>query len=162
MLVMPSSSGWRKTSRTWRRNSGSSSRKSTPLWASDTSPGRGTWPPPISPASEMVWWGARNGPVGDQRRAVAGKTVVRTPAPRQGREVNTAHGRGSVDDDGGWFGERLAAASFTRRSPCPPICGTGCASQPITVVRHPRRPRCHRIVRHELEPDGYAGAPIFN
>jgi hypothetical protein len=26
--------------------------KRTP-WASDTSPGIGTWPPPISPASEM-------------------------------------------------------------------------------------------------------------
>jgi hypothetical protein len=23
----------------------------------------GTWPPPISPASEMVWWGARHGRV---------------------------------------------------------------------------------------------------
>jgi hypothetical protein len=54
ILVRPSSSGWRNTSRTWRRNSGSSSRKSTPWWASDTSPGIGTWPPPISPASEMV------------------------------------------------------------------------------------------------------------
>jgi hypothetical protein len=27
------------------------------------SPGIGTWPPPISPASEMVWWGARHGRV---------------------------------------------------------------------------------------------------
>jgi hypothetical protein len=31
--------------------------------ASDPSPGIGTWPPPISPASEMVWWGARHGRV---------------------------------------------------------------------------------------------------
>jgi hypothetical protein len=49
-----SPSGCRSTSSTWRRNSGSSSRKSTPLWASDTSPGIGTWPPPISPTSEIV------------------------------------------------------------------------------------------------------------
>jgi Lipopolysaccharide-assembly len=40
--------------RTWRRNSGHSSRKSTPWCASDTSPGSGTCLPPISPTSEMV------------------------------------------------------------------------------------------------------------
>src|SRR5438094_4437884 len=61
MHTVPSSSGWRITSSTLRGNSGSSSKKSTPLWASDTSPGRGITPPPISPASEMVWCGARNG-----------------------------------------------------------------------------------------------------
>jgi hypothetical protein len=44
MLVTLSSSGWRQTSRTWRRHSGNSSKKSTPWWASDTSPGIGTWP----------------------------------------------------------------------------------------------------------------------
>jgi hypothetical protein len=33
------------------------------LWASDTSPGIGTWPPPISPTSEVVGWGARHGRV---------------------------------------------------------------------------------------------------
>jgi hypothetical protein len=37
--------------------------KRIPWCARDTSPGIGTWPPPISPASEMVWWGARNGRV---------------------------------------------------------------------------------------------------
>jgi hypothetical protein len=63
MLVTSSSSGWRKTSRTWRRNSGSSSKKSTSLSASETSPGIGMWPPPISPISEMVWWEGRNGQV---------------------------------------------------------------------------------------------------
>jgi len=35
--------------------------ESRPLWASETSPGRGIMPPPISPASEMVWWGERKG-----------------------------------------------------------------------------------------------------
>ena len=29
--------------------------------AYDLSPGIGTWSPPISPASEMDWWGARHG-----------------------------------------------------------------------------------------------------
>jgi hypothetical protein len=29
----------------------------------DTSPGIGTWPPPIRLASEMVWWEARHGRV---------------------------------------------------------------------------------------------------
>ena len=55
------SSGWRRTSRTLRGNSGSSSRKSRPLWARETSPGRGIMPPPMRPASEMVWWGERKG-----------------------------------------------------------------------------------------------------
>jgi len=41
MVTRRSSSGWRITSSTLRGNSGSSSRKSTPLWESETSPGRG-------------------------------------------------------------------------------------------------------------------------
>ena len=49
-----SSSGWRRSSSTRRRNSASSSKKSTPGCASDTAPGRGTWPPPIRPTFEMV------------------------------------------------------------------------------------------------------------
>jgi hypothetical protein len=78
MYVMPSSSGWRRTSRTWRRHSGRSSRKSTPLWASDTSPGSGTCPPPISPTSEIVWCGARNGRVVSRASAsvIFGRIVV--------------------------------------------------------------------------------------
>src|SRR6185312_12619155 len=54
METVPSSSGWRITSSTLRGNSGNSSRNSTPLWARETSPGRGTMPPPIKPASEIV------------------------------------------------------------------------------------------------------------
>ena len=42
-------------------NSGSSSRNSTPLCASETSPGRGVVPPPASAVAEAVWCGARNG-----------------------------------------------------------------------------------------------------
>jgi hypothetical protein len=58
------SSGWRKTSRTWRRNSGRSSGKSTRWWASDTSPGSGTWPLAIRPTGEVLCGGA-TGPGGD-------------------------------------------------------------------------------------------------
>jgi hypothetical protein len=61
MVTIPSSMGWRSTSSTRRWNSGSSSRKRTPLWARLASPGRGIIPPPMRPAWEMVWWGARNG-----------------------------------------------------------------------------------------------------
>ncbi len=57
-----SSSGCRRPSSTSRRNSVSSSRKSTPLWASDTSPGWGLVPPPINAADEVVWCGALKGP----------------------------------------------------------------------------------------------------
>ncbi len=61
MLTRPSSSGCRSTSSTRRSNSGISSRNSTPLWASDISPGRGIAPPPTSATLETVWCGARNG-----------------------------------------------------------------------------------------------------
>jgi hypothetical protein len=71
IYMTPSSSGCRKTSRTWRRHSGRASRKSTPLWASDTSPGVGTCPPPINPASERAWCGAAKRAGGHQRRAIA-------------------------------------------------------------------------------------------
>ena len=40
MVTCPSSSGWRMASTASRRNSGSSSRNSTPLCASEISPGR--------------------------------------------------------------------------------------------------------------------------
>jgi hypothetical protein len=43
------SRGWRSTSRTWGRKSGSSSKKRIPWCASDTSPGIGTWASPDEP-----------------------------------------------------------------------------------------------------------------
>lgn len=61
MVMRRSSSGWRSTSSVVLLNSGSSSAKSTPLCASDISPGWGLSPPPTSATSEMVWCGARNG-----------------------------------------------------------------------------------------------------
>ena len=60
-VMWRSSSGWRITSRTLRWNSGSSSMKSTPLCASDISPGCGLVPPPTRATCEMVWWGERKG-----------------------------------------------------------------------------------------------------
>ena len=42
-------------------NSESSSRNRTPRWASVTSPGAGSAPPPTRPDGEIVWCGARNG-----------------------------------------------------------------------------------------------------
>ena len=61
IVTLPSSSGWRSTSSALRLNSGNSSRKSIPLWANDSSPGRGIVPPPESPTDEIVWCGLRNG-----------------------------------------------------------------------------------------------------
>ena len=49
IVTVPSSSGWRSTSSVWRLNSGNSSRNSTPLWASEISPGEGVEPPPTRP-----------------------------------------------------------------------------------------------------------------
>ncbi len=48
-------------SRAWALNSGSSSRNSTPLWASETSPGLTRRPPPVRAAMLAEWCGARNG-----------------------------------------------------------------------------------------------------
>ena len=61
MVTQRSSSGCRITSSTCRLNSGSSSRNSTPLCASEISPGCGCVPPPTRATSEMVWCGERNG-----------------------------------------------------------------------------------------------------
>ena len=63
IATRPSSSGWRSASSAERANSDSSSRNSTPWWASVISPGNGTVPPPTRPGGEIVWCGARNGRV---------------------------------------------------------------------------------------------------
>ncbi len=54
MVINRSSNGWRSTSRTERLNSGSSSRKRTPLCARLISPGWGKDPPPTSATSLIV------------------------------------------------------------------------------------------------------------
>ena len=59
----PSSIGSRNASRTLRLNSGSSSRKRTPLWARLASPGFSRVPPPTKDTMDALWWGVRNGRV---------------------------------------------------------------------------------------------------
>ena len=54
ICTRPSSRGWRRVSRASLENSGSSSRKSTPLWAREISPGRGLEPPPAMPMADTV------------------------------------------------------------------------------------------------------------
>jgi hypothetical protein len=63
IVTVPSSSGCLSTSSVRRLNSGSSSKKSTPLCANEISPGIGIDRPPMRPASEIVWCGARKGRV---------------------------------------------------------------------------------------------------
>src|SRR5690242_12483671 len=88
IVTQPSSIGWRSTSSTFLRNSGSSSRNSTPPCARLTSPGRGYDPPPIKPASEIVWCGARNG-----RRATSDSPSGSTPATEWILVVSSASSR---------------------------------------------------------------------
>jgi hypothetical protein len=84
----PSSSGWHRPSSPWRRHAGRSSKKSLPWGTRDPSPGLGIWPPPISPTSERVWWGARHGRVVTN----AVRAPVR-PATRGMRVVSRASAR---------------------------------------------------------------------
>jgi hypothetical protein len=86
--LRPSSRGDWSTSSPYRVHAGRASRQSTPCCASDTSPGRGTAPPPMSPTSEMVWCGARHG----RRGTTAGRAPVR-PATRGLRAVSRASAR---------------------------------------------------------------------
>ena len=63
MAMTRSSRGWRRASRTERGNSGISSRKRTPRWAREISPGVAFEPPPIMETEEAVWCGERKGRV---------------------------------------------------------------------------------------------------
>ena len=87
----PSSSGCRSASSAARPNSGSSSRNNTPRCASETSPGRGGDPPPTSPATEIVWWGARKGR--SVNRPCPGRSL---PATDQMEVVSTASSKESA------------------------------------------------------------------
>ena len=61
IVIISSSIGWRRVSIVARENSDNSSKNSTPLCASEISPGWGMLPPPERPAEEIVWCGALNG-----------------------------------------------------------------------------------------------------
>ncbi len=84
-VIAPSSSGCRSASSAGRTNSGSSSRKSTPRWASVASPGRSPGPPPTIAAAEAVWCGARNG-----RTATSGRPGASRPATEWMRVTSRA------------------------------------------------------------------------
>ena len=53
-VMTRSSIGWRSTSSTCLGNSGNSSRKRTPLWAREISPGMGFVPPPTRATGDTV------------------------------------------------------------------------------------------------------------
>ena len=79
MVTSPSSSGWRSTSSADRRNSGNSSRKSTPRWARLTSPGRGMRAA-ADEARRRRWCGAARGRAAARpaaRRPAAGRPRCR-------------------------------------------------------------------------------------
>ena len=124
ICTRPSSRGWRRVSRASLENSGSSSRKSTPLWAREISPGRGLEPPPAIPMADTVWWGERKG-----RRTSRGCSEVVRPrtewisvASRASRRVRSGRMEGrrraSMDlpDPGGPTMQRLwpPAAAISR------------------------------------------------
>ena len=70
----PSSIGSRKASKTLRLNSGSSSKKRTPLCARLASPGARRDPPPTKETIDAEWWGVRKG------REVTGLNSPESPA----------------------------------------------------------------------------------
>jgi site-specific DNA recombinase len=132
IVTRPSSSGWRSTSRTRRSNSGISSRNSTPLCASEISPGRGMAPPPTRATFETVWCGARNGR-SDSKPAPAGSVpatewiAVHSSASSNvsgGRIVPTRRASMVLPAPGGPMSNRLCApaaatSSARRASNCP-------------------------------------------
>src|SRR6202000_2893916 len=78
-------------SRAWAVNSGNSSRKSTPLWARETSPGLARRPPPVRAAMEAEWCGLRKG----RARVRAPRAI--SPATEWTMEVSSS----SAGDSGG-------------------------------------------------------------
>ena len=90
IAMLPSSSGWRSASSAGRWNSGSSSRRSTPLCARLASPGRGPGPPPTIAAIDALWCGARNG-----GRVISGLSADKSPATEWMR-VTSSWSRGFI------------------------------------------------------------------
>ena len=116
MVMTPSSSGCRSDSIAGRVNCGSSSINSTPLCASEISPGRGVLPPPVNPAIEMEWCGDRN-----TRFFSSGTPLGRKPAAEWILVVSTASSKlisGRIE------GRRLA--SMLLPVPGGPISSTLC------------------------------------
>ena len=116
IVTVPSSSGCRNTSSTFRGNSGSSSRNSSPLWARLTSPGRGIIPPPIS---HRIRDGMVRGSKGTMRHNPS--SASRTPATECIFVVSSASSnRSGARIDGSRF------ASIVFPEPGGPIINTLC------------------------------------
>ena len=132
-----SSSGWRSDSSAERRNSGSSSRKRTPRCARLASPGRGGFPPPTSPTSEIVWCGARNGgrttgsPLGPSEPAIEWIMVTSSTSLRSsgGRIVGRRRASIVLPVPGGPMNSRL----------CPPAAAISRARRPRSCPRTSER-----------------------
>ena len=76
---------------------------STPLWASEISPGLALLPPPTMAAIDAVWWGSRNGRLRDMPPSVS------NPDSEWIIEVSKA----SIADSGGKMpGKRAASMDF--------------------------------------------------
>jgi hypothetical protein len=92
--------------------------------ASDTSPGLGTWPPPIKPTAAMVWWGARHDRVVTTavrplvRPATRWRRVVARAAARRSAGRRVARRRASLDcpAPSGPRSQRVVPSSLERRS----------------------------------------------
>ena len=147
IVTWPSSSGWRITSRADRLNSGSSSRKRTPLWAREISPGPGMVPPPSRPTSEMVWCGERKG------RQRKGSPSVRV-RPAAEWMLSTSR-NSSIDGWGMMVGIRLATIDFP--APGGPSMRRLCA--PATATSTARRSPCWPFTS-EKSPPGSLPAPM--
>jgi hypothetical protein len=139
LYMMPFSRGYRKTSRTWRLNSGSSSKNKTPWCASDTSLGTGTWPPPIRPTSEMVWCGARQGRVVTTavrppvRPATRGRRWSQAPRPASAPAGWRSGGESAWLSSGA---RRHGSASTVRHRTGPPGIGQAQPSQQAGQSAH--------------------------
>lgn len=128
-VTSPVSSGVLSESSACGLNSGSSSRNSTPLWASDTSPGLALIPPPVRAAMEAEWWGVRNGrtlvrapraimPASDQTMEVSSSSAGVRGGSRPGRRAASI----DLPDPGGPTNIRL----------CPPAAATSSARLAIS------------------------------
>ena len=144
-VISPSSSGWRRFSRTERENSANSSRKSTPRCARLISPGFGNVPPPTSDIALAVWCGARNGRVImsalslGNRPAIENILVISKLSSRSnlGRIVGNVFARSVFPDPGGPIKSVLcppAAAISSARVQRPAGRVEGTFLSPITTL----------------------------
>ena len=142
MVTSPVSSGVRSASSARPLNSGASSRKSTPRWASEMAPGRATLaPPPTSAAMDALWCGWEYG----------GRRInpPDSSAPTNECSADTSSACSS-GKSGSSPGNRSASIDLPtpgapcRKTWCPPAAATSTAQQasacPRTSARSGRGP----------------------